>query len=328
MNFEEFYQSRQAGWKRLTDLLSGAEGDISRLSPEQIAQLGQLYRAATSDLALAQRDFPRQKVTVYLNQLVGRAHAVIYRSEPLAIRRLGRFIVEGYPRLYREALPFVFVATLLFFIAAVIAGISISANPLASRWLLPAQVQDLIPAMQDKELWTNIPIAERPYASAFIMQNNIRVSILAFGGGILAGLMTVWIMIQNGLLVGGILGLTSYYGVGFEMFTFMIGHGAVELSVIMIAGGSGLMLGWAVIHPGLYSRRSALSQAAGKAVRLLAGCIPMLVLAGMIEGFISPNEIIPWQVKWGIGITTGILLHAYLLVAGRRNRGSEIGDWA
>jgi uncharacterized membrane protein SpoIIM required for sporulation len=320
MNVEEFYQSRQASWKRLTDLLSGAERDISRMSPEQIAELGRLYRAATSDLALARRDFPRQKVTIYLNQLVGRAHAVVYRSEPLAIRRLGRFIVEGYPRLYREAFPFIFVATLLFGVAALIAGISTSFNPVASRWLLPPGIQELIPAMQDKELWTEIPISQRPYASSFIMQNNIRVAILAFGAGILAGLMTVWIMVSNGLQVGGIVGLTTYYGVGFEMSTFMIGHGVVELSVIMIAGGSGLMLGWAIIHPGLYSRRNALLQAAGKAVLLLVGCIPLLVIAGLIEGFISPNELIPWPVKWGIGIATGLLMHGYLLLAGRSNQ--------
>ncbi len=323
MNFEEFYQSRQADWKQLGDLLTAAEKSIERMPPEKITQIGRLYRAATADLALAKRDFPRQRVTLYLNQLVGRAHAVIYRSEPLAIRRLVRFATEGYPRLYRETVIFTLIATLLFLVTGVMAGIATSTNPQASRWLLPPQVQELIPTMQDKDLWTNIPMPERPYASAFIMQNNIQVAIMAFGGGILAGLMTVWIMISNGLMVGGILGLAFYYDVGFELLTFMIGHGIIELSVIMIAGGSGLMLGWAVIHPGLFSRRDALARAAGRAVRLLVGCIPLLVVAGTIEGFVSPNEGIPWPVKWTVGITAGLLLHGYLLLAGRESPGGR-----
>ena len=90
-----------------------------------------------------------------------------------------------------------------------------------------------------------------------------------------------------------------------------------RVSVIAIAGGTGLMLGWSILHPGLLSRRDSLTLAARKAIKLLMGCLPLLVVAGLIEGFISPAEGIPWQVKWGFGITSGILLHGYLLWAGR-----------
>ena len=150
------------------------------------------------------------------------------------------------------------------------------------------------------------------------MRNNIQVAFLAFGGGVLLGLYTVWIMIFNGLILGGITGLTAHYGVGFELWTFVIGHGVIELSTIFIAGGSGLMLGWAIIRPGLMSRRDALTIAARKAVRLVIGCVPLLVIAGVIEGFISPAEGIPWSIKWGIGLGSGLLLYAYLFLAGRR----------
>ncbi len=320
MQADQFYQSRQADWQTLTDLLDRAQSNGAQLSQDEINHLGRLYRAATSDLAVAQRDFPNQRVAAYLNQLVARAHAVIYRGEPLAIQRLARFVTQGFPQTFRETLPFTRVAALLFIIPAVAAGISTVWQPASAQWLLPVEIQRLIPTIEQRELWTDIAVSERPYASSFIMRNNIQVAFLAFGGGMLAGLFTVWIMVFNGLILGGLTGLTAHYGVGFELWTFVIGHGVVELSVIMMAGGSGLMLGWAMLRPGLLRRRDALALAARKAVRLVIGCVPLLVFAGLIEGFISPAEGLPWPVKWGVGVGSGALLYGYLLVAGRSNK--------
>jgi uncharacterized membrane protein SpoIIM required for sporulation len=317
MQADQFYRSRQADWKTLTQLLDRSQGDIHPLSPEEINTLGRLYRAATSDLALAQRDFPGHRVTIYLNQLVARAHAVVYRSEPLALNRLLRFATAGFPGVFRETFPFILAATFLFVIPALLVSLGTLWQPETARWLLPAEVQSVIAGIEQQRLWTDIPIEERPYASSFIMRNNIQVAFLAFGGGVLAGLFTVWVMIYNGLILGGLTGLTAHYGLGFELWTFIIGHGVIELSVIFIAGGSGLMLGWAIIQPGLLRRRDALALAARKAVRLVIGCVPLLVIAGLIEGFISPAENIPWPVKWGVGLGSGVLLYSYLLLAGK-----------
>ncbi|MBN2006091.1 MAG: stage II sporulation protein M [Anaerolineae bacterium] len=313
-----FYESRQEDWKQLTHLLNRCQSEIRQLSPEELDTLGRLYRLATSDLALAQRDFPTHKVTLYLNQLVARAHATIYRGEPLAYNRLLRFITEGYPRLYRRTFPYILVAILLFMIPALVIGVAMTVNPDSARWLLPADAQRLIPIMENDELWTeDIGIEDRPYVSSFVMQNNIQVAFLAFGSGMLFGVGSVYVMIFNGQLLGGIMGLAFHYNLGFELCTFVIGHGVVELSVIMMAGGSGLMLGWALLHPGLLRRRDALNQAAQEAVRLLVGCVPLLVVAGLIEGFISPNDSLPWPVKWAVGLGSGILLYGYLLLGGR-----------
>lgn len=320
MNADQFYRSRQADWKALAGLLDNAQKKL-HLSPEQVNTLGQLYRAATSDLALAQRDYPRHQVTAYLNQLVARAHAVVYQGEPLAWKRLWRFVRVGYPRLFRETWPFILTAALLFIIPAVLSGFIVYFQPDASQWLLPAEAQDLRETIEQKDLWTDIPIAERPYASSFIMRNNIQVSFLAFGSGVTAGIWTVWVMVFNGLMLGGLTGLTGHYGVGWELWEFVIGHGVVELSVIFIAGGAGLSLGWAILRPGLLRRRDALALAARRSVRLIIMCVPLLVLAGTIEGFISPSETIPAFVKWGVGIGTGEGLYGYLLFSGRRDKG-------
>ena len=114
MRVDQFYESRRADWEALTRLLDRSQADFYSLSPKDIKELGHLYRVLTSDLALAQRDFPGHRVTLYLNQLMGRARAIVYRGEPMAGSRLLRFITTGFPRVYRQALPFTLIATLLF----------------------------------------------------------------------------------------------------------------------------------------------------------------------------------------------------------------------
>ena len=317
MNTDEFYHARKKDWEELDRLLARSTKGASQLSPAEIRLLGRLYRSATADLALAQRDFPNHRVTVYLNQLAARAHAAVYQSEPLILRRLKDFVTGGFAQLYRRNLSFTLVATLMFVLPALLSGISAAMVPGSARWLLPASAQDLAASIEEEGLWTDIPIEERPYASSFIMQNNIQVAFLAFGGGIPGGLLTVWVMVMNGINLGTLTGLTSYYGLGFDLWTFVIGHGVIELSVIFIAGGAGLSLGWAVIHPGVLRRGDALVQAARQSIQLLVGCIPLLVVAGIIEGFISPAEGIPAVFKWLVGFGTGVALYAYLFLAGR-----------
>jgi uncharacterized membrane protein SpoIIM required for sporulation len=317
MDANQLYQNHQADWKALSDLIARGERDIRKLSPAEIHTLGRLYRVVTSDLALAQRDFPQHPVALYLNQLVARGHGIIYQSQPLVANRFKEFIVSGFPRVYREMLPFTITAALLFWIPALLALASIWIQPDASRWLLPAQVQDLRETIENGKLWMDIPMAERPYTSSFIMTNNIQVAFMAFAGGVTAGLMTVWSMVMNGLILGGLTGLTAHYGLGLDLWTFVIGHGVIELSVIMMAGGAGLMLAWAMIHPGLLRRLDAVKIAANRAVRLVIGCVPLLMIAGTIEGFISPAADIGWPVKWAVGLGSGAALYSYLLLAGR-----------
>jgi uncharacterized membrane protein SpoIIM required for sporulation len=320
MRTDEFYQSRKDDWDALSKLLEQSQKDMRGLSESQVRDLARLYRAATSDLALAKRDFPRNEITAYLNQLVARAHAVVYRSEPLALNRMWRFATRDFPRLFRETWIFTFMAALFFIIPGVASGIGTYVQPGLATLLLPPQMHRLISIVEDKELWIDIPVEERPYISAFIMRNNIQVSFLAFASGLTMGSMTVWVLFLNGLIIGTLTGLTAFHGIGFELWTFVIGHGVIELSVIFMAGGSGLMLGWSILRPGLLRRRDSLAQAARKAVYLLLGAVPWLVVAGTIEGFISPSETIAIPIKWMVGIMSGIFLYGYLLLAGRERR--------
>jgi uncharacterized membrane protein SpoIIM required for sporulation len=321
MRPNQLLEARQKEWQRLDELVARGQAGIHRLSPTEVQEMGHLYRAASSDLALAQRDFPNHRVTLFLNQLVGRAHAIIYRGRPMARQQARRFFSHDFPRTFRELAPFFITAACLFIIPALLAGLIILLDPQTAQWLLPAELQSLLPGLEDNTLWTDIPVNERPYASTFIMQNNIQVSIIAFAGGILAGIPTAYILMFNGLILGGLTGLTANYGLAFGLWSFVIGHGVIELSVIFMAGGAGLSLGWAILRPGLLSRRDALMLAARKTIILIAGGVMLLVIAGLIEGFISPAEGLPWPVKWLVGLSSGIVLYSYLLLAGRDEPG-------
>jgi uncharacterized membrane protein SpoIIM required for sporulation len=318
MFVDDWIQSRRADWHRLTALLDRVRaGNLRALSEAELAELGDLYRRVTSDLAVARRDYPRHQVATYLNQLVGQAHAVVYRGEPLELRRVWRYYRTGFPRLYRQTACYTLVAMLLFLLPGLIALAITATHPAAAYTLLPTDMHDIIALVEDGEMWTDIPHQARSMASSFIMTNNIQVAFLAFAGGVLAGLLTIYILVFNGLLIGTIAGLCHAHGLSLALWSFVLPHGVIELSVIFIAGGAGLMLGRALVSPGLLSRQDALSAAARRAVRLIFGCVPLLVVAGTIEGFVSPSALPAWA-KLAIGAATGLLLYGYLLGAGRR----------
>lgn len=318
MQYQQLVQQRKRDWERLENYLRRIEkNQVKSLSQAELVEFGQLYRSATSDLAIAQRDFPRHDVTAYLNQLVGRAHPVVYRGEPLVLKRLGNFYRRDLPQLYRETLPFIGVAALLLFGPAVIAYLIMLYNPAAANYVLDSSTIGMI---ESGEQWWKELNRGNEIGSAFLMTNNLAVAFLAFAGGLLFGLLTVYVLVLNGISIGAVLGLLHANGNAGPLWEFIAGHGVLELSEITIAGGCGLMMGYALLRPGMLSRRDALQIAANKSIRLLLGTAPFLVVAGVIEGMISPQDALPASVKYGVAILTGIALYGYLLLVGRRKR--------
>ncbi|MFO7632266.1 MAG: stage II sporulation protein M [Caldilinea sp.] len=316
MNLEFFLQQRRASWQRIEALLQQARTDPRNLSAPELNELGLLYRSITSDLALAQRDFPNQQVTRYLNQLVGRAHGLIYRGEPLRWRQLARFYRTEFPQLYRRLLPYTIAAFVLFLLPAVVAFWSVAVNP---EWIYVIEgpgIAGLVAQVEEGALWTEIAPGVRSAAAGLIMTNNIQVMFLTFAGGLTAGLLTLWVLINNGLHLGAIFGLLLAHDLAGGLAEFVVAHGVVELSVIFLAGGCGLYVGDGLLRPGLFSRRDTLLQRTLTSVQLILGSAPLLVIAGIIEGFLSPSAA-PWPVKVLVGIMTGVALYAYWLGAGR-----------
>jgi uncharacterized membrane protein SpoIIM required for sporulation len=163
--------------------------------------------------------------------------------------------------------------------------------------------------------WENLNEANQIGASA-ILTNNIQVTIYTFAFGALFGVGTLFYLAYNGANIASVVALTYGAGFGNDLVTFMVGHGVIELTCIFIAGGAGLLIGSALVMPGDLSRADALKSRGKDAVRLMMGVALLLVLAGIIEGFISPAPIRP-AIKFSIAAITGLALYSYLLVAGR-----------
>jgi uncharacterized membrane protein SpoIIM required for sporulation len=306
---DEFIVAHRGGWDELERLLKRAGQSPRRLQAEEIERLANLYRHVTSDLARARRDFPDDPAVSYLNDLAARAHPLLYRAPGSSGRRLATFFVDDVPRIFRAAAPFVLVAFLLFAVPAVLAWLVTINNPQAAEQVLPGR---LTSAVRAGRLWVDIRSEDRSLAASTIMTNNIQVSILAFAGGILLGTLTAYVLVLNGVIFGALIGYTHVYGLAPDLLTFVSPHGYLELTVVFISGGAGLQLAWGFLQPGLLRRRDAVALAARRAVLLLAGTAPLLVVAGIVEGFISPSDL-PRELKLIFGPLTAVALYAYLL---------------
>jgi uncharacterized membrane protein SpoIIM required for sporulation len=318
---DQFVHNRRARWQQLEGLLARGRGrQGARLSATELEDLGRLYRQASSDLAIARRDFPRDRVTRYLESLVSRAHPIVYRPEGGQLAAIGHFFTSGYPRAFRESGRYIAVSFALFAIPFLFAlGLSL-ADPTAARVVLPDS--PFVEQVERGETWLEIERTERAPAASFIATNNIQVSFLAFAGGAVFGLGSAYVLANNGLSIGAVAGLAGNYGLGDDLGAFVSPHGGIELSVIFIAGGAGLLIGDAMLRPGLLTRRQSLVQAGQRAIYLIFGCVPLLLVAGAFEGFVSPSGL-PDAGKYLVGAFNLAWLYSWLLGAGRGEPGRE-----
>jgi uncharacterized membrane protein SpoIIM required for sporulation len=310
---ERFIAQRQERWERLQVLLKKAgQGQIERMSAEELFELGDLYRQATSDLAIVRRDFPGDRLAGFLNDLVARAHPIIYHDEPVRSGRIRYFLLYGYPLAVRQAGPYILGAFAVSLVSAIVAAILVAVNPPIADTLLPGTAQSLRSVMEQHHLWVKSATENHSVAGAFIMTNNIRVAFMAFAGGMLAGVGAFLIMAYNGLMLGAVGAMVQQYGLSEQFWAFVAPHGVIELTVIFIAGGAGLMIGDALLRPGLRRRSDALTGAARHAAVLLIGCVPLLMIAGTIEAFFSPSDA-PAAVKFAFAAIAFSALYGYLL---------------
>jgi uncharacterized membrane protein SpoIIM required for sporulation len=316
-------EKRKSHWVRLEQLLEQSrKQSLKSLTRSELQELGLLYRQAAADLSALREDPTAQYYARSLNLLLARAHNTIYSGEKSTpLRSVLHFYRYTYPEIFRRQLPLV-MAAFLIFAAGAVAGLLLSmTRPDFIREFLGPQMME---SLERHEMWTRSVVTVKPAAASGIMTNNMTVAFLAFAFGITAGLGgiswalfsiplpdTVTLLFLNGMMLGVVGAGCWFYNLSLSLWSFVAPHGVLELPAIFIAGAAGLMIAKAILFPGLLSRRDSLALHGLEAVKLLVGVIPILIVAGTIEGFVSPSGLRPaW--KFTLATSIGTIFFLYL----------------
>jgi uncharacterized membrane protein SpoIIM required for sporulation len=317
-------------WEALTRLLDRCDRHgPNALTVPEVKQLCRLYRHVTIDLSRARADLGDPELVRYLNVLAARAHGQVYAARRVDFRPFLTFLTRGFPRLVRRHALSILAGAAFFFLTALASFLAVVRDPDVAYSLFDertVEYENVRLEKQEGEYRGNFTFSasESPLVAVTIIGNNIRVAITVFALGALCCLPAVLLLVYNGRMLGTLAGLTWNHGFFLDFHALILTHGVLELSAICISGGAGLMLGWAVIAPGPLPRREALRRAAGDAFGLLAGCAVMLVVAGIIEAYVTPHFGQP--VRWSVALLSGCLLAAYLGLAGRWDGATSPGS--
>ncbi len=325
MNLNSFVSQGHDRWQELeqTARLLERRGPGGQ-NPDSLRRFAQLYRQVSDDLALARSFFSESQVCEYLNNLVAQSHPLLYgrpRQRPLV--RARKFLQYDFPQAFRHCRWSIVAAAGLLMLPLLVAYLATLDHPGLALELLP---EGLVQSVDNGQMWTESIFSVMPgeVISTQIMLNNIGVTFLVFASGLLAGLGSVALLIYNGIVIGCAAGYAHRGGLGGEFWSFVAGHGFLELMVIAMAGGAGLELGLALVSPGQLTRGQSFRQRGRLSIRLIVGGIPLLVIAGIVEGMISGGRpflllgtVDVGKVLMGAGILALVLL--YLTLSGRSN---------
>lgn len=315
MTVHQFIQSNQDRWSNLEAFISLASRlTLSRVPLDAFESGSLIYRQTLSDLAYARLRYPNHKVVRDLERIVGRAHSVIYQAKRVKRGEWKEFWLRTWPSLVIECSRPIMAATLIFFVASFVGFYMAAQYPILERFFVSPGMRA---AMDSGHLWTESVVSVAPQASSKIMTNNISVSIFAWALGATFGVGTVWLLITNGLMLGVIFAACLRAGLLLPIMEFIVAHGSLELPAIWIAAGAGFVLARAMIFPGRYARSVELRAAGIKSGRLLVGVIPMLVIAGVVEGFVSPSNL-PATLKVVLALALFFAYLAYIIRFGYR----------
>lgn len=329
MNKRQFLRRRRDSWRQFETLLKSMSNlSWKRTRAKDVSTFSRLLRELSSDLAtIRSRDWG-QSLVDYLNALVARGYSTFYAAPPTDISPIVRFLTVGFPQLFRRRINYFLAAAILFFVPGALAWGVIQMNPgLAPRLIDPEQLEQF-DAMysshekdeeedddEDSPRWFRFG-EERAAMAGFYVQHNVGIALQCFARGILFGVGTIYTLLYNGIAIGAVGGYVVGRGHGEKFLSFIISHGSFELTAIAVAGGAGLMLGDALVHPGNRTRLEALREQGLEAVQIAGGAAVMLVVAALIEGFWSPAPI-PAIFKYSAGSVLWVLVILYLSMAGR-----------
>ena len=300
---------RRPHWDRLAALLSQSDqSGLKQLTRAELQEMALLYRQVAADLSVLRQDPTARTYTGYVNQLLARAHHIIYSGRKTNAFTLFRFLKDEYPAIFQRHIQYV-AASLLISLACGLLGVVLtSARPEFMRHFVGPR---MIATMERHQMWTESIVSVAPKETSRIMTNNLTVSFQTFAGGISFGVITLYSLFVNGMLLGVIGAACHHYGMSVALWSFVAAHGSLELPSIIIAGAAGLRLGHAMLFPGGYRWKDSVAKGGIEATRLVSGIIPLLVIAGCLEGFFSPSHAPVW-LKFTVGAVLFALLNLWL----------------
>jgi uncharacterized membrane protein SpoIIM required for sporulation len=297
---------------------------LDKLGETRVSRFATLYRGVAADLARARTYGGSPELVYALERWVGMGHNLLYRPPRRSWKLLRGWLTAGFPVLVRRRWRPIVLAAAFLYLPAILAYAAVRADPPRAREILPAEMMVRAEEARRKEAegegYVEVPEIFMPAMGAGIIANNVQVTFTTFAGGILAGLGTAAALVFNGVFFGAVAGLFANMGASLHLWTFVLPHGAIELTAICIAGGAGFLLGAAILLPGRRTRREALVRRGREAVSLLGGTTVLLLVAGTIEGFVSPSPM-PRALKLALAALFAALLVAYLGLAGRGEAG-------
>ncbi|MEM6752573.1 MAG: stage II sporulation protein M, partial [Cyanobacteria bacterium P01_C01_bin.38] len=298
MNIQRWIARRKPNWQRLDSLLRRVERKgWKSLEANEVGELASLYRCVVADLARARTQNLSNALVENLHTLKIRAYKQIDKGS----RRQGRFGVVkfyrwGLPAIVQQTFPYIALSAGLFLFGALIAWLCIWQEPSFMSLIVPSRIISKV--RDDGELWTGSIAGVESLVCSGITINNLKVSLSAVAGGITAGAFTIYIVVFNGLLIGAVATLVGQNNLAYPFWAFVFPHGSLELPAILLAGGAGLLISKAIFFPVKSRRFDAIKLHASQAIQLVFGIVPMLIIAGIIEGFFSSNPSIPNPIKY------------------------------
>lgn len=312
---ERFVARKRAQWEAFHLVASRVErSGVGALPPGEIPAFAARYRETAADLARARTYGVDARVVEYLERLVAAGHNALYRSRGRSNPPLARYLLEDFPAAVVQSWRYVLLAFLLTIVPAGAGYVILRQQPaLADELASPVMVSRAEQAAEETAAGRGYAQArgeDRPEIAAFIISNNIWVCFRAFAGGITAGLLTVLLLIFNGLMLGTAFGVFANYHATLYLTTFIAGHGVLELTAIFISGGAAFRIANALIAPGDRTRRDAMVIEGAIAARMIGAVVSLLALAGTIEGLLSTSDA-PAVVKFGVSAASAVLLILY-----------------
>jgi uncharacterized membrane protein SpoIIM required for sporulation len=300
---------RRPHWDRLSSLLAHSDArGLGRLSRAELQEMALLYRQVAADLSVLRQDSTARTYAAHVNQLLARAHHIIYSGRKTNVRTLFLFLRDEYPAVFQRQIGFVMASVIVSMAFGTLGAVLTSARPEFMRHFVGPE---MIATMERHQMWTESIVSVAPREASHIMTNNLTVSFVTFAGGITFGLGTFYYLFVNGMMLGVVGAACHQYGMSLALWSFVAAHGSLELPSIIIAGGAGFRLGYAMLFPGALRWKESVAQGGMEATRLVSGIIPLLVIAGCLEGFFSPSHAPIW-LKFTVGGLLFTLLNLWL----------------